>query len=65
MHIAHIYIEHKKAVKPEKLAKRQQRVRLWMSRQYRKEYDKAIKEFDADIKEIQKTIPGWLPEFTY
>lgn len=51
-----------KTEKPKRVSKQEQRVALWMARQYEKDYQDAVKENWEDIQKIQKSIPGWMPD---
>jgi hypothetical protein len=54
-----------KEKKPARMTPKQeqvQRVRRWMDVQYQRAYDQAIKDNWEEILEIQKSIPGWMPD---
>lgn len=48
--------------KAKRISKREARASAWMARFYQRNYDRAIKENMEEIKEIQKYVPGWMPE---
>ena len=48
-----------KAVK--RISRREASARRWMELQQQRDYREAIKENMADILEIQKSEPGWMP----
>lgn len=59
VHIAGVVEEKPKA--PSKREKQQVSARRWMEVQEQRNYRAALKEFDSEIKEIQKSCPGWTP----
>lgn len=61
MHVAHsiLRIEDKPAPTTKVCTdSRKERVQLWVKRQRQKDYNAALVEFEAEIKEIEKARPG-------
>lgn len=67
MYIAHSNIQPaKEAAKPvKKLTPKQERAEQFAREMAYKGYKRACRMFAAEIKEIQKYFPGWVPEFRY
>jgi len=63
MHIVHIN-HNQDLLKPKvkKVSKQEARVDRWIAKQYQKQYNEALLENRSEILEIQKHIPGWLPQ---
>jgi hypothetical protein len=60
-----MYVAYSNIVE-EKPVKRQVKQRAnWAKKFLFKEYKKLLEDRAADIEEIQKYFPGWLPEFEY
>lgn len=45
-----------------KLKPQKQAASTWAQRQRYKNYQKSLKKYAAEIAEIQKSWPGWLPK---
>lgn len=59
-----VYLSTEVEVKPKapvKAAKQLASARRWMAIQNQRNYKSALKNFEEEIKEIQKHEPGWAP----
>jgi hypothetical protein len=61
MHIVHSNIGGEEKPKAKRVSRREARVDAWIARFHQRSYDRAVKENAAEIAEIQKYIPGWMP----